>query len=35
MSGRRQILYTPPHVADEMENDTTAYQVERFGAQSP
>ena len=35
MSGRRQILPPPPHVEDEMEQDTTEYQVERFGAQSP
>ena len=35
MSGRRQILPPPPHVADEMEQETTEYQVERFGAQSP
>ena len=35
MSGRRQILPPPPHVEDEMEQDTTEYQVERFVAQSP
>ena len=35
MSGRRQILHPPPHVEDAMEQDTTAYQVERSGAQSP
>ena len=33
MSGRKQILPPQPHVEDEM--DTTEYQVERFGAQSP
>ena len=32
MSGRRQILPPPPHVEDEMEQDTTEYQVERFSA---
>ena len=35
MSGRRQILPPPLHVEDEMEQDTTKYQIERFGAQSP
>ena len=35
MSGRSQILPPPPHVDDGMEDDTTEYQVERFGAQSP
>ena len=35
MSGRRQILPPPPHVEDNMEQDTTEYQVERFGAQCP
>ena len=35
MPGRRQILPPPPHVEDEMEQDTTEYQVEHFGAQSP
>ena len=35
MSGRRQILPPLPHVEDEMEQDTTEYQVERFSAQSP
>ena len=34
MSSRSQILPPPPHVEDEMEQDTTEYQVERFGAQS-
>ena len=34
MFGRRQILPSPPHVEDEMEQDTSEYQVERFGAQS-
>ena len=34
MSGRIQILPRPHHIADEMEQDTTVYQVERFGAQS-
>ena len=34
MSGCRQILPPPPHVEDEMEQDATEYQVERFGAQS-
>ena len=33
MSGRMQILSPEPHVVDEM--DTTEFQVERFGAQSP
>ena len=32
-SGRRQILPPQPHIEDEI--DTTEYQVERFGAQSP
>ena len=35
MSGRRQILPPLPHVEDEMEQDTTEYQVERFRVQSP
>ena len=35
MSDRRQILPPPPHVEDEMQQDTTEYQVERFRAQSP
>ena len=35
MSGRRQILHRPPHNEDEMEQDTTEYQVKRFGTQSP
>ena len=35
MSVRSQILPPPPHVEDKMEQDTTAYQVERFGAQTP
>ena len=35
MSGPRQILSPPPHVAEEIEQDTTEYQVERFGTQSP
>ena len=35
MSGRSQRLPPPPHVEDEMEQDTTAYQVVRFSAQSP
>ena len=35
MSGRRQILPPPPHVTDKMEQDTTEYQVERFGAEHP
>ena len=35
MAGRRQILPPPPHVGDEMKQDTTEYQVERFGAHSP
>ena len=35
MSGRSQILPPPPHVEDEMEQDTTEYQVQRFGPQSP
>ena len=33
MCGRKQILPPQPHAEDEM--DTTEYQVERFGAQSP
>ena len=35
MSGRRQVLPPLPHVEAEMEEDTTKYQVEPFGAQSP
>ena len=35
MAGRRQILPPPPHDEDEMEQDTSEYHVERFGAQSP
>ena len=35
MSVRRQILPPPPHVEYEIEQDTTEFQVERFGAQSP
>ena len=35
MTGRRQILPPPPHVEDEMEQQNSEYQVERFGAQSP
>ena len=34
MSARSQILPPPPHVEDEMEQDTYEYQVERFDAQS-
>ena len=34
VSGRRHILPPPLQVEDEMEQDTTEYQVERFGAQS-
>ena len=34
MAGRRQILPPPPHDEDEMEQDTTEYQVERFHGQS-
>ena len=35
MYGRGQILPSLPPVEDDMEQDTTEYQVERFGAQSP